>query len=272
MKTIKLIVSTIISSLILLNSIMTFSVNAAPDKKDSITVIVGDFDNNGVADLTDLSGLCVYLMNRNNISLDRRTFAAADVDKNQQTDIADLARLKQYVSKDMSVPSLGTVEIPRTNTDKPDQNNTGSEQSSVSESSAPKQNSLFPDNIPDASQDSSKQQILNAINSLRQKNNIKNTEMTSELSYVADIRAKELSTNYTSSFRPDGSSYTTLLQEYGKLHSSFLQIVSTADNVYGMISTINNYEAKVSKYYYTECGIGHYSIGSSNYWVVYLID
>lgn len=61
-------------------------------------IIYGDVDMNGVADLTDLSKLSVYLMAKQGISSEG--LLRADVEYDGIVDIADLAKLKQFVSKD----------------------------------------------------------------------------------------------------------------------------------------------------------------------------
>ena len=71
-------------------------------------IIYGDINGDGVADLTDLTLLSVYLMSKKGISADR--MANADVDGNGSVDISDLPRFKQYISKDANVKSLGPVK------------------------------------------------------------------------------------------------------------------------------------------------------------------
>lgn len=65
---------------------------------DTSDIIYGDVDLNGIADLTDLSKLSVYLMTKSGISAEG--LIRADVQYDGTVDIADLAKLKQYVSKD----------------------------------------------------------------------------------------------------------------------------------------------------------------------------
>lgn len=71
--------------------------------------IYGDLDGNGYADLTDLTLLSIYLMDKEATS-NIKNIDMADVDGNGETDIADLARFKQYISKDVTVPKLGPVK------------------------------------------------------------------------------------------------------------------------------------------------------------------
>lgn len=68
-------------------------------------IIYGDVNGDGVADLTDLTLISIYLMTGSGIDQSKRS--AADVDGNGQIDIADLARFKQYVSHDSAVSKLG---------------------------------------------------------------------------------------------------------------------------------------------------------------------
>lgn len=62
---------------------------------------VGDCNGDGVADLTDLTVLSVYLMTKKGIS--GSYLANADIDGSGEVDISDLAYMKQYVSKDSAV-------------------------------------------------------------------------------------------------------------------------------------------------------------------------
>ncbi len=73
---------------------------------DSQELIYGDLNGDGVADLTDLTILGVYLMSKNDAK-NIKNVMAGDVDGNGVVDIADLPKFKQYISKDSSVPFLG---------------------------------------------------------------------------------------------------------------------------------------------------------------------
>ena len=284
MKIFKLIVSTITSSLILLGNFLTFSVKSAPDTNGHVTVLVGDFDNNGIADLTDLSCLCIYLMNRS-VQLDRRTFAAADVDQNQQTDIADLARMKQYISKDKKVRTLGTVQIPKSSVDVTDPDTTEAVSTETETNVAvtteattavsTKKASPFPDNLPDISEDADKMKMLETINKIREEKGLTPLKMTAELSYVAEQRAKELKDCPNYQQRPDGSRYTTLLHEYGKSSSHISQLYykdSSTSCMSDFISVVtSNYNNYITSADFRECGVGSYTVGSKTYWVIFLI-
>ncbi len=65
--------------------------------------VIGDINEDKVADLTDLQYLSIYLMNKSGFT--ETQLKEADVDENKEVDIADLAYFKQYVSKDMRVIS-----------------------------------------------------------------------------------------------------------------------------------------------------------------------
>ncbi|MBR6599854.1 MAG: dockerin type I repeat-containing protein, partial [Oscillospiraceae bacterium] len=66
-------------------------------EKSEITREVGDLNNDGVVELTDLTILSLYLIGDR--SLDESDLVYADVTKNGKVDIADLAALKQYIMK-----------------------------------------------------------------------------------------------------------------------------------------------------------------------------
>ncbi len=68
-------------------------------------IIYGDINGDGVADLTDLTYLSLYLMD--SASFNTTQMKAADVDGNGLVDIADLPYFKQYVCKDARVTKLG---------------------------------------------------------------------------------------------------------------------------------------------------------------------
>lgn len=59
----------------------------------------GDLNGDGQADLTDLTLLSIYLMDKNTIT-DEQILKNADVYRDGTVDIADLAYFKQYLSKD----------------------------------------------------------------------------------------------------------------------------------------------------------------------------
>ncbi len=131
---------------------------------------------------------------------------------------------------------------------------------------------MFPADIPDPNNDSSKVQIYNWISTQREKAGVKALVFSKELSYVADIRAKELSVKIAST-RPDGSSYRTLLSEYGMLTSHNIQLYSSDRTAQAYISTLSSgYMKEVTNGSLVKVGIGHYSTGSSNYWILYFTE
>lgn len=74
--------------------------NGGSASGDSATKI-GDCNLDGVADLTDLTILSVYLMTKKGLS--GTALTNADIDSSGEVDISDLAYMKQYVSKDSAV-------------------------------------------------------------------------------------------------------------------------------------------------------------------------
>ena len=68
------------------------------------TFVYGDLNGDGIADLTDLTKMSIYLMTK---SIPDSLCKAADVDGSGEFDIADLPYFKQYISKDSSVKVLG---------------------------------------------------------------------------------------------------------------------------------------------------------------------
>ncbi len=129
---------------------------------------------------------------------------------------------------------------------------------------------MFPADIPDASADPSKVQILNWVNSERSKEGMAPLTLDSKLSYVADLRAQELSVRNETAVRPDGSSYTSLLSEYGLLTSRYIQMVCYCYSASDYTSTMIQYRSKLLDKEINIVGVGHYRNGDNNYWVVYL--
>lgn len=64
-------------------------------------IYYGDLNNDGTADLTDLTLLSLFLMG--SADLTNSEIEAADIDGNGEADIADLAYFKQFVCKDSNI-------------------------------------------------------------------------------------------------------------------------------------------------------------------------
>lgn len=62
--------------------------------------MLGDVNSDGTVDLTDLSRVAIYLLDKEGIEGDG--LKAADVDGDSKIQLADLARIKQFVSKQIS--------------------------------------------------------------------------------------------------------------------------------------------------------------------------
>ncbi len=74
------------------------SASSAASSSGSEKIVYGDLNDDGTADLTDLTLLSIALMEHS--KFDEKHGIAADVDGNGEIDIADLALFKQYVCKD----------------------------------------------------------------------------------------------------------------------------------------------------------------------------
>ncbi len=291
---------------------LLFATAAAPSNESNdemVSVVVGDINNDGLPDLTDLTLLSVNLMLGRTATLDVRSQIASDIDKNGTVDIADLPRMRQFISKDSSVRVLGTVEVPASMFE----NTSGEEtvttdvtadvteeavttdvtadvteeavttdvtadtteeavttdittEATIDETTVTK----FPADIPDPNDDAVKVQIYDFIASQRESAGCKPLELSKELSYVADIRAKELEAKIGSS-RPDGSSYRTLLSEYDLLSVHNIQLYSDDSSVQNYISTLKSgYMEMITNNDVRKIGIGHYTSGIKNYWIVFI--
>lgn len=131
---------------------------------------------------------------------------------------------------------------------------------------------MFPDDIPDPYSDKSKVKIYETINSERTKlGKSYSITLDKELSYVADIRAQELSVRYDGGTRPNGSSYDTLLSEFGLLSGRNLQLYSDDGSAEAFLSSIlSNYRTYLLEKGLLKAGVGHYSSNGDDYWVLYL--
>ena len=76
---------------------MIGSVNAASIEKTNTETVYGDLNFNGVADITDLSALSLYIIG--DCKLDEAALKSADLNRDGKADLADLAELKMHLSK-----------------------------------------------------------------------------------------------------------------------------------------------------------------------------
>ena len=65
-------------------------------------IILGDADNSGYVDMTDLSMISLHILKET--ILEGNALKAADVDRNGSVELADLTKVLQYVSK--KIPEL----------------------------------------------------------------------------------------------------------------------------------------------------------------------
>ena len=129
---------------------------------------------------------------------------------------------------------------------------------------------MFPQDIPDPNNDSAKTEIFRAINSIRSESGLEDVSLNKELSYVADIRAQELSIKFDGATRPDGSANRTLLSQYGLSSSHNVMLYSSDSSAQSFISTLKNtYTTRIRDGSLGTVGIGHYYSGSKHYWVAY---
>ena len=73
------------------------------NQNEFVNINYGDLNDDGTADLTDLTLLSLYLMKSADFTDSQ--IEAADIDGSGEVDIADLAYFKQYTCKDQSVMS-----------------------------------------------------------------------------------------------------------------------------------------------------------------------
>ena len=62
--------------------------------------LYGDFNDNGVVDLSDLTELSAYLLKDKDFS--ENQLKAADTNHDEEVTVSDLARLKQYITNEIT--------------------------------------------------------------------------------------------------------------------------------------------------------------------------
>ncbi len=124
--------------------------------------------------------------------------------------------------------------------------------------------------MPDPSQNDTKREFVELINKKRAAVGRAPVELDTKLSYIADVRAAELSVAYQNG-RPDGSEYTDLLRNYGITpYDSCQYIMKDYGSASGMMNAIASMDV-YTRSIYQKAGVGCYK-GSKTYWVLFLIS
>lgn len=112
---------------------------------------------------------------------------------------------------------------------------------------------------------------LKALNEVRENEGLYLFELSDELNKVADIRAKELSINF-SHIRPNNTRYDELLYENRiRVFSSDENIAYRFKNAETVVSYWMNssqYKINILSDKFTHVGVSHYAINGEDFWVV----
>ncbi len=112
---------------------------------------------------------------------------------------------------------------------------------------------------------------LEIFNDIREKKNLYPLEINDTLNEIADIRAKELSVNF-SHIRPNNTKYDELIYENRVIvYSSDENIAYRFKNPQTVVSywmNSNQYKLNILSDKFTHVGIAHYYSNGEDYWAV----
>lgn len=121
-------------------------------------------------------------------------------------------------------------------------------------------------------------EFADLVNNYRAKNGKFNLTLDETLTEAANVRAKELSVYMSDAYRPNGSSYATVLEEYGITCKAYTQFVGshfqTAEDFFNsLLETTAGRNLLLSNgYNHNKIGIGHYKSGKVDYWCFFIIE
>ncbi|WP_028329353.1 CAP domain-containing protein [Brachyspira alvinipulli] len=118
-------------------------------------------------------------------------------------------------------------------------------------------------------------ETLKVINEIREKENLFLLENADNLNNIADIRARELSINF-SHVRPNNTKYDELLyQNRIRVFSSDENIAYRFKNAETVVSYWMNsdqYKINILSEKFTHVGISHYAVNGEDFWVVIFVQ
>lgn len=118
--------------------------------------------------------------------------------------------------------------------------------------------------MPDPSLNADKVKIAEELSKHRTEKGLSSLRLDTTLSYVADIRANELVT-YFSTTRPDGTKVDKLIRQYGMSTYSYYQYVCAKISSSSVISKVKAKEW-FNEEEYNIIGVGHTRSGGDDYW------
>lgn len=120
--------------------------------------------------------------------------------------------------------------------------------------------------MPDPSLDADKVKIAEELSKYRVENGTNSLQLDTALSYVADIRAKELPTKFSIT-RPDGTEIDKLMRQYKLSTYSYHEYICSNVNASRVISKLKGKDWLL-KEKYNKVGIGYIYSGGKTYWDV----
>jgi len=111
--------------------------------------------------------------------------------------------------------------------------------------------------------------VLKLVNDERAKNGLSVLEFSSEAAAAADVRAKEIVSNFSHT-RPNGTSCFTVLSEMGVKYMGAGENIAkgqrTPEEVVKDWMNSPGHRANILNKNYTKLGVGCYKSGSTYYW------
>lgn len=115
------------------------------------------------------------------------------------------------------------------------------------------------------------------VNSYRRANGLNELKLDENLTKAANLRAYELSVNYSNT-RPSGKKYSSVLSQYNIASVFSVEFIERHhDNARDFINDVlvnetNKDRILSNSFEYTKLGIGYYETKSTTYWVLLMID
>ena len=284
----------LLSFAIALNT-LTSGVNSSTSVVNAVGTIKGDVNCDGIVSGVDALSMRKYLLGQD--ELDHRAQMNSDIDGNGKINIVDMILITEMLisntgettttsesdttvitTSDQTVTSAVTTsmteqEIQPVTTTAPDQTTmekvtTTPKQTTTKVTTTPKQTTTkvtttpkqIPADTPNPLDDKLKASIFKLVNEEREKNGSKPVNLDITLSYVADIRAAELS-DFFDIDRPDGSSYKSLLREYGLNFFNIHHYVMAGHTSALSVSNVMLKRGAFLDNCFTKIGIGYYDDG-----------
>ncbi|MBE6902871.1 MAG: hypothetical protein E7478_10370, partial [Ruminococcaceae bacterium] len=117
------------------------------------------------------------------------------------------------------------------------------------------------------------QKLFELVNDYRAQYGLSELREHAALTEAAEIRAEELATSF-SHYRPDGTKWDVLLAEYGirkNVRAENLAGFATPEEAFWFWQNSYYHDVNMLNAQAVYLGVGHYSCGGANYWILLLI-